>query len=226
MILFPKSNNQDLIPFFSSCFDRARNVSFLAEIEVRLETEVKIRLNDVATLRRGLTGMHTRIVAERHFEDNYVLDFPDGRMRSGHSMLRLRHCVAGSLVTFKGRPRPDNLFKIREELETAVGDAAVALRIFESLGLQVWFRYQKYREEFEFQVSGGGFLYIALDETPIGSYAEFEGAREDIRSAAETLGFSSSDFLRDSYYWLYVLSCRERGVAPGNMLFPGAASGL
>ena len=38
--------------------------------------------------------------------------------------------------------------KVREELETLVGDGEVLLRVLEELGLHVWFRYEKYREEF------------------------------------------------------------------------------
>ena len=38
--------------------------------------------------------------------------------------------------------------KVREELETVVGDGHLLLRLFEELGFRVWFRYQKYREEF------------------------------------------------------------------------------
>ena len=38
--------------------------------------------------------------------------------------------------------------KLRDELETVVGDGALLLRIFEELGFHVWFRYEKYREEF------------------------------------------------------------------------------
>ena len=38
--------------------------------------------------------------------------------------------------------------KLREELETVVGDGLLLLRVLDQLGFRVWFRYQKYREEF------------------------------------------------------------------------------
>ena len=40
---------------------------------------------------------------------------------------------------------------VREEIETVVGDGETLLRVFEELGLHVWFRYQKYREEFAYE---------------------------------------------------------------------------
>ena len=60
--------------------------------------------------------------------------------------------------------------KMRDELETVVGDGEVLQHVFEELGLHVWFRYQKYREEFAAEE-----VTIALDETPVGTYVEIEG---------------------------------------------------
>ena len=51
-------------------------------------------------------------------------------------------------------------------------------------------------------------------------YAEIEGFGDAILSIASRLGIDSSEFIRDSYYYLYILDCRERGVAPGDMIFP------
>ncbi len=188
---------------------------------MRLETEVKIRLKDTALLRARLVEIHAAPVSQRHFEDNFVLDFSDGRLRSQQSMLRLRYTDEAGFITFKGPPHPETPFKIREEVETTIGDVAVGLKVLERLGLKTWFRYQKYREEYDlaFRQSGGSALRVALDETPIGSYAELEGSQEDIRRAAAALDFRESDFIRASYYWLYVQFCRERGEEPANMLF-------
>ena len=47
-----------------------------------------------------------------------------------------------SRLTFKGPVQPSTM-KLREEIETVVGDGEVLLRIFGELGLQVWFRYQE-----------------------------------------------------------------------------------
>lgn len=189
------------------------------------ETEVKIPLGeDISMLRSKLKAMRAVLVSERHFEDNYVLDFPDGRLRSQQSMLRLRYTKDACFVTFKGPPESGPRFKIREELETLIGDVPIALNIFKRVGLYVWFQYQKYREEYELAAPErtDSVVHVSLDETPVGSYVELEGTQEGIRQAAASMGFDESQFLRASYYGLYLQFCREQGPEPGNMLFPNS----
>ena len=73
--------------------------------------------------------------------------------------------------------------KLREELETVVGDGTLLLRVLEELGFHVWFRYQKYREEFALDD-----VIIAVDETPVGTFVEIEGSERGIATTAEALG--------------------------------------
>jgi adenylate cyclase class 2 len=104
--------------------------------------------------------------------------------------------------------------KVREELETVVGDGSLLVRVLESLGFHVWFRYQKYREEFALDD-----VIIALDETPVGVFVEIEGGDRGIADTAEALGRGPADYLIDSYRRLYLSDCDTRGVAVGDMLF-------
>jgi len=188
---------------------------------VAVETEVKIQLIDMQEFRGRLELLNPRLLSARHFEDNVVLDFPDGRLRSQACLLRVRKTEGKESVTFKGPPRPSRLFKSREESETQVSSAETALKIFEQLGMTVWFRYQKYREEYSIAVSNGPLreLHLALDSTPIGDYAELEGSEEGIREVAAKLGFAESQFLRESYYSLFAQFCRLRGQEPRYMVF-------
>jgi adenylate cyclase class 2 len=192
---------------------------------VATETEVKIELADIPDLRRRLAPLNPMPLSGRHFEDNFVLDFPDGRLRSRGCLLRVRKTEGKDTVTFKGPPLPSPLFKSREELETQIDSAEKLLQIFALSGLKVWFRYQKYREEYSIPVSGGPLrdLSLALDITPIGNFLELEGSEAGIREIAAKLGFDESRFLRDSYYALFLLYCRERGETPESMVFPGRA---
>src|SRR5439155_16387701 len=104
--------------------------------------------------------------------------------------------------------------KIREELETVVGDGMLLVRILEQLGFRIWFRYQKYREEF-----GRDDVMVALDETPVGTFVEIEGADRGIAEMAEALGRGRDDYVVDSYRRLYQVDCEARGVAVTHMLF-------
>lgn len=178
------------------------------------ETEIKVKLGSAEDFRRRLSLMKPRLLHDRHFEDNHLLDFEDGRLKSGGCLIRVRRAGESSCLTFKGPPRPESVFKIREELETRLEDGSVALRVLERLGLRVWFRYQKYRQEFE--IDG---VVVAVDETPVGDYAEFEGPEERIRALTRKMGIEPSQFINSSYYSLYLEHCRERGAAPGHMVF-------
>jgi predicted adenylyl cyclase CyaB len=178
------------------------------------ETEIKIKINDPADFCRELIALAARPLSERHFEDNHLLDFPDGRLRANQCMIRIRQVRDHACITFKGRPRAESVFKVREELETGLADAGVALQILERLGLSVCFRYQKYRREFA--VEG---VHVAVDETPIGNYVEFESSEEGIRKLAAKMEIAESRFLRASYASLYLDYCREKDEAPGFMTF-------
>jgi predicted adenylyl cyclase CyaB len=162
--------------------------------------------------------LNPEILSARHFEDNCLLDFPDSRLGLSQCLLRIRFADGRHFLTFKGPPRPDGIFKTREELETILGDGEILLQALERIGMNVSFRYQKYRQEFV-----AGDVRVAVDETPIGNYAEFEGSETGIRLLASRMGIDESRFLRSSYYSLYLDYCRRRNERPGFMVFEGKA---
>ncbi len=178
------------------------------------ETEVKVKIDDPAGLCRRLDELKARTISARHFEDNHLLDFPDKKLQFNHCLLRIRFAKDQGVMTYKGPPRAEGIFKTREELETGLADGAAMHQILERLGMHVCFRYQKYRREFE--LDG---VHVAVDETPIGNYVEFEGSEEKILDLALRMGFAQSQFLRSSYYTLYQEECRKRGIAPEYMVF-------
>ena len=178
------------------------------------ETEVKIKLVDIADFRLRLSVLNPVALSARHFEDNQLVDFPDRRLGSGQCLLRVRFTAGRHFLTFKGPPRSEGIFKVREELETAVEDGTILLQTLERIGMRVSFRYQKYRQEFD--VDG---VHVAIDETPIGNYAEFEGSETGIRDVTRKMEIDEARFLRSSYYSLYVEYCCEKGKTPEFMVF-------
>lgn len=178
------------------------------------ETEIKVKLGNVEAFRRQVGALNPVPLSARHFEDNQLLDFPDQRLRHSQCLLRIRFAEGKHYVTHKGPPRPDGLFKTREELETLVDDGEILLQVLEQIGMCVSFRYQKYREEFSVRN-----VHIAIDETPIGNYVEFEGPGDGIQDLAGELGIAETQYLRSSYYSLYLEHCRENGEAPKFMVF-------
>jgi adenylate cyclase class 2 len=112
---------------------------------------------------------------------------------------------------------------VREEIELDVSEAAKLTEIFEGLGMNGWFRYEKYRTTFQLPASKtwARGLLIELDETPIGTFVELEGPAPAIDRAAEELGYSKRDYVSKNYIVLYMEECRRKGEQPRHMVFPG-----
>ena len=176
----------------------------------RVETEIKLRVDEPEAARRAVAALGATRVRERHFEDNTLFD-RGGRtlLRSGRT-LRLRRAGGRALVTYKG-PREDRAdgLKHRPEIEVEVGDADAFEALLLALGYRRSFRYQKYRETWTW-----GGVEIVLDEMPIGTFLEIEGEAEGIHAAARALGFSPEDYIVESYTGLFA----ARG-GRGDMLF-------
>ena len=106
--------------------------------------------------------------------------------------------------------------KLREERETIVGDGETLIGIFEALALRVWFRYQKYREEFAAED-----VTIAVDETPVGTFVEIEGGEAGVLAMTAALGRTADEFILDSYRALFVKHREEYGLSGTDMVFGG-----
>jgi adenylate cyclase, class 2 len=178
-----------------------------------LEREIKLRFDDVETARAAILRAGATPLRGRRLQEDCLLDTADEMLRRRRSVLRVRLESGKSLLTFKGPVQP-SVMKVREELETVVGNGPLVLKILEELGFRVWFRYQKYREEFALED-----VIVALDETPVGVFVEIEGGDRGIAEVADALGRKPSDYLLDSYRRLYLLDCQARGVSPTDMLF-------
>ena len=206
------------------------------------ETEIKLRITDLAAFRRALAKLGARSVARgggRVHERNILFDTATSDLKQRGQLLRIRtetRAAAGKgrkqtqrvVVTFK---RPVSIIdkeadspgahKVREETELQVLDGEALARIFKDLGMRPWFRYEKFRTTYRLpkaQRWAEGLL-IELDETPIGTFVELEGPGSAIDRAAEALGFAKWDYIVANYFALYREECRRQGETPGDMLF-------
>jgi adenylate cyclase class 2 len=178
-----------------------------------LEREVKLRFESADAARAAVARTGATPLRGRRLQEDCLLDTADDSLRRRRCALRVRMEASKTFLTFKG-PVQASVMKLREEIETVVGDGPVLLRLLEELGFRVWFRYQKYREEFALDD-----VIIAIDETPVGTFVEIEGGDRGIAEMAEALGRGTADYLLDSYRGLFVLHCTERGVPVTHMLF-------
>ena len=180
-----------------------------------LEREIKLRFDSAEEARATILALGATPLHGRRLQEDALLDTEDEALRRQRSTLRVR-CEGGkSLLTFKG-PVLAGIVKIREEHETVVADGVVLLGILESLGMHIWFRYEKYREEFE-----AADVVIAVDETPVGVFVELEGGEAAIHATARALGRTPADYLTDSYRLLFLQHRDAHGLAGHDMVFAG-----
>ncbi len=138
------------------------------------EVEIKLRVTDLAALRRRLARLGARAgPGSRVHETNTLFDTPQGGLAKHGQLLRLRlvrpagktrggrEADSRAVLTYKGpsekpeatkpperktlAPAHTRRYKVREELEVAVTDPQQLRLILEALGLRGWFRYEKYR---------------------------------------------------------------------------------
>jgi adenylate cyclase class 2 len=178
-----------------------------------VEREVKLRFDSPGEARNVILASGATPLRGRRLQQDALLDTEDEELRRRRCVLRIRIEAGKSLLTFKGPVQPGTM-KIREEYETVIGDGEVVQRVFEELGLHVWFRYEKYREEY-----AAADVTIALDETPLGTFVEIEGGEQGIHAMTRALGRSQADFILDSYRSLFARHRDANGLTSANMVF-------
>lgn len=195
------------------------------ESSLEIEAKVPLEAEDLEGVRSRLREIGARLSTPRLREENTLFDFPDGRLEKADSALRVRTFGRECLLTYKGRTREHAFLKLREEIETRVEDAAALTRLLELLGLRKAFHYWKYREIYSLELSletelplgtvtfesgtvtVSRAVTVALDETPIGLFAEIEGPEESIQAVVDLMGWDPASFIQESYPKLY----REHG---------------
>ena len=159
-----------------------------------VETEAKIRVSSLPAVKRRIKARGGRLLNRRTFEANTLFDAPGGTLRLSGRSFRVRSYGESGSVTLKGAARIFGGVKSREELETHVASPETLSRILEALGFVPTFRYEKFREVWQV-----GSTVVCLDETPLGSFVEIEGALSAISRVAKSLGLDAADSLSDSY---------------------------
>lgn len=191
-------------------------IGALMGMATTLEREVKLRFGSVEEARTAVQATGATPLRCRRLQEDALLDDPAETLRQRRCVLRVRVESGKSLLTFKGPVQPSPM-KLREEIETVIGDGETMLRCLEALGYGVWFRYQKYREEFAINDA-----VIAIDETPVGVFVEIEGGEQGIVEVTRALGRSPDDFVLDSYRSLFMEHRRAHGKPDTDMLFDEA----
>ena len=152
---------------------------------------------------------------------------------------QLRGCMDGDAQAARaershgGRDRaPAPRYKVRIETETTVEDGPAVSAIFEQLGYAPVFRYEKFRTEWSQgtgSIAGPLFTaeipalparsHLVIDETPIGDFAELEGAPAWIDATLEKLGIDPATCITESYGRLFLAWKERTRSAAENLTF-------
>ncbi len=180
------------------------------------ETEIKLPVVQVETMRRLLRRLGWRVAVHRCLEHNLVFDRADESLLRAGCLLRVRSAGKRCLLTVKRPMQGPSLHKVREEFEIETTDTTSMIRILDALGYRVAWGYEKYRTQFK---QSGAKGEILLDETPIGNYLELEGEPGWIDSTAAQLGFGADDYITASYRALFLEHAPGNKKAGRHMLF-------
>ena len=180
----------------------------------REEIEVKVPAADLDAVRDRLGRSGATRRSPKHDESNDLFDDSALTLSSSGRTVRLRRAQGRAILTYKGSARFQDGVKIREEREVEVSDAAEAEAILAGLGLERRFRYEKRREEWDFEG-----CVTALDETPIGNFVEIEGDPVSIRRLIAKLELDFTEAIPYSYAELYARRRKEDPTLPPDMVF-------
>lgn len=184
-----------------------------------LEIEVKFLVADESALRARLEAAGAEQVRPRVYERNVRYDDEEGSLFRRGQLLRLRQDDEARL-TFKSLAIMDRQSeaKVREELETTVGDFDIAAALLGRLGFKPQQVYEKYRETFKL-----GEVEVVLDELPFGRFVELEGSEEDIREAARQMDLPWEKRILDNYLLLMARAKAYYGLPFDDLTFENFA---
>lgn len=185
------------------------------------ETEIKFRVDDVATLEQRLRGLKFRLITPRTHEMNTLFDLPGNPLRKRGELLRLRKYGETWVLTHKAKSKGSSgPHKVRVETETRVNDGEKMEAILGALRFRPTFRYEKFRSEWQGQQG-----HVVMDQTPIGNFAEIEGAADWIDSVARELGVKAADYITETYAGLFLEWKRRTKNTAEEMTFEAVAHG-
>ena len=179
------------------------------------EIEAKFPVNDLSGFIAKLKYLGAELVLDDSYEHNILLDTPEKELLKSSARLRLRDENGKFILTYKQTRKKENNISYRDEIETSVDDIENARLIFERLGYEVTFEYEKYRSTYRLQDG-----LIMLDRTPLGSFIEIEAAGEDeIRLIVQKIDLDWDLRTDKSYVQLFEEWASKTGNSGRKMLF-------
>ena len=179
-----------------------------------IECELKIPVDRLDDVRRGLADIGAdRLTADLH-EDNVLFDTADGRLASAGQVLRVRRVGGRQLLTFKGPATFAGAVKQRLEIELEIPSSEPISELLHALGYAPCMRYQKQRESWSVDD-----VRVELDHTPMGDFVELEGPTDALEATAARLGLDPAEAVAQSYISLWRLFRQNHPGLGRDMVF-------
>lgn len=180
--------------------------------DVPTETEVKYRVDSLQGVADALRERGGELISEV-VETDCFFDTPEGDLLREDRGIRLRRTVSvegGSspaVLTYKGPRDPQAQHKVREEVETTIGDVDSAAEILRACGLRPVVSIQKRRRRWD--LDG---CEVSMDELPLlGTFVEIEcESTERIESVRRALSLEG-EAITASYFQLLAECCTRMG---------------
>jgi len=182
-----------------------------------IETEIKFRVTDRTAVEARLAAIGFHLETPSTFESNTLYDTPQRLLRTRRELVRIRKYGERWVLTHKRVPDDgigEDRHKHRVETETEIADGPALAEVFRSLGLEPVFCYEKWRAEW---ADSEG--HCVVDETPIGIFAELEGAPAWIDRITAELGIAPEEQLTASYGRLFEQWRTETGSTARDLTF-------
>lgn len=178
------------------------------------EIEVKLYVRNLANIQSRLLDLGASLLEPRAHENNLRYDLPDGNLRAGKRVLRLRQS-GDARLTYKGPAEERDGVMARTEIEFTVGDFDAAKQFLASLGYVEVAVYEKFRTTYAMDST-----HIMLDELPYGNFVEIEGPdTASIRALAVRLNLDFEAAIPASYLALFERLCTDRALDPSRLTF-------
>lgn len=176
------------------------------------ETEVKYRVESLDAVGDALKAQGATCVGDVVETDTFF-DTPAGDLYRGDRGVRLRRtCEAGDgpcpgWLTYKGPREGGSRHKVREEIETTVGDVDAVAEVLRACGLREVMTIQKRRRRWD--CNG---CEVSLDELPLlGTFVEIESeSTERIEQVRKLLSLDGEP-ITESYFQLLSEQCPRMG---------------
>ncbi|MGC9453286.1 MAG: class IV adenylate cyclase [Phycisphaerae bacterium] len=176
------------------------------------ETEVKYRVESLREIRDALRALGGEPIGEV-VETDCFFDTPAGDLLREDRGIRIRRSVSirgGScpgVLTYKGPRDPNSRHKVREEVETTVGDVEAAAAVLRACGLRPVVTIQKRRQRWDMDR-----CEVSLDELPLlGTFVEIEcESVEQIEAVRKALSLDG-EAITESYLQLLAEHCPRIG---------------